>query len=46
MNHHADKLLAYYSTGSDSEVGTLLEMHSCPACGAAATRNIEVVLLK
>jgi ribosomal protein S27AE len=40
MNHHADKLLAYYSTGSDSEVGTLLEMHSCPACGAAATRSI------
>ena len=37
MNHHADKLLA-----SDSEVisNTVMELHSCPACGASASRCV------
>jgi ribosomal protein S27AE len=43
MNHHADKLLA-----SDSELSskggalasTVIELHSCPACGSSASRYV------
>jgi hypothetical protein len=40
MNHHADKLLASDSeSSSEGAVGsTIMEVHSCPACGSSASR--------
>lgn len=42
MNHHADKLLASDSElSSKSELrSTVMEMHSCPACGSSASRCV------
>lgn len=42
MNQHAEKLIPSESAAAnlDTEFGvTMIELHSCPACGAAATRN-------
>lgn len=36
MNHHADKLLA--SDSESNSKGTVMELHSCPACGSLASR--------
>jgi ribosomal protein S27AE len=42
MNHHADKLLQTGSTDTPhydaALAGESLEMHTCPACGASASR--------
>jgi len=43
MNHHADKIfpgkLSEAQLDTDVEGDTVLELHSCPACGAAASRR-------
>lgn len=50
MNHHSDKIL-YFSdlqeaVSSDSAVcGHTEEFHSCPICGAGATRRAHPELL-
>jgi ribosomal protein S27AE len=43
MNHHADKLIDPVSSQDAKHVDTVLggvieETHSCPACGAVASR--------
>jgi len=41
MNHHADKVLPSESTEAalDTVFGaSVVELHACPACGAAASR--------
>jgi len=43
MNHHADKVLPSESTEADRDLDTVfgasvVELHSCPACGATASR--------
>jgi ribosomal protein S27AE len=41
MNHHADKMLPSESTEADLDTvfgAGVVEIHSCPACGAAASR--------
>ena len=42
MNHHADKLLASDSEFSSQTVlgSAVIELHSCPACGFSASRNV------
>ena len=41
MNHHADKVFPSERSGASVEAvfnGSLVELHSCPACGAGAAR--------
>jgi ribosomal protein S27AE len=42
MNHHADKLLALESEISANGAirSTVMELHSCPACGSSASRCV------
>jgi NMD protein affecting ribosome stability and mRNA decay len=42
MNHHADKLIPSESAIANPDPTfelTVIELHCCPACGAAAARN-------
>jgi hypothetical protein len=44
MNHHADKVLQSSGVADESSVDPVLggiaeELHSCPACGASASRR-------
>lgn len=42
MNHHADKILPAEPSEPAFNAafgGAILELHSCPACGAAASRR-------
>jgi ribosomal protein S27AE len=42
MNHHADKVIRAESGGKRPDPGldgVIIELHSCPACGAAAARD-------
>lgn len=41
MNHHADKV-EWAEEGFDPVLGgTVIELHSCPACGAGASRSAK-----
>jgi ribosomal protein S27AE len=42
MNHHADKLLASESqlSSKGALASTVIELHSCPACGASVSRYV------
>lgn len=42
MNHHADKMLqSGERPGSLAQLGELVEVYCCPACGTTAIRDIE-----
>jgi hypothetical protein len=45
INHHADKILFAVDTPVEqaNTDGILQELHSCPACGGAATRSDATV---
>jgi len=42
MNHHADKVFQVHDADSSTQKtfgGAVVEIHSCLACGAVATRS-------
>jgi hypothetical protein len=46
MNHHCDKMVNGGSADDTAELdpltgGVITEFHSCPNCGAAASRNAD-----
>jgi ribosomal protein S27AE len=42
MNHHSDKLVyspnAAIAPGNAADYGSLVEFHTCPACGSSETK--------
>lgn len=39
MNHHSNKVLEYAEDNNDVAPESMLELHSCPECGASASRS-------